>query len=128
MPFMHPFTPWIGVALYIGFVMKMQNLNRERKGPWVGEWINWFALIHNVFLVILSLVMCVGIIAASFERAASRGWFSIICGDVSGRELLRGKLGFWIYVYYVSKYYELIDTLILLFESQTSDSTSYLSS
>jgi len=83
-----------------------------------GEWLTPFALVHNVVLVILSLVMGIGVVQGALERASSRGWFSLICGDIAGRELLRGKIGFWIYVYYVSKYYELIDTLILLLKAK----------
>jgi len=84
----------------------------------VGEWINGFAFIHNVILIILSFVMGVGIVQGAYERSSQRGIYSLFCGEVSGRELLRGKLGFWMYVYYVSKYYELIDTVILLLKGK----------
>jgi len=118
LPLMEPKYPIMGILAYWAFIGLMLQRNRKTKAPMAGDRIDYFAIVHNMILVVLSLAMAVGVALAAYQRAQERGWFSLICGDVQGRDLMKGALGFWTYVYYVSKYYELLDTVILLLKNK----------
>jgi hypothetical protein len=70
------------------------------------------AAIHNVILLLWSLAMFVFItldIAAVYQR---EGLESLFC--TSDMEQMRGRLFYGLYMYYISKFYELLDTIILV--------------
>jgi len=111
---MDPYYPIAAMITYLCFVFMIKQRNSRSKMPITdGSTINAIAFVHNVFLSLLSFAMLVGITQAAYERDEQRGWFSLVCGDVKNRELLNGKLGFWLHIYYLSKYWELGDTIIL---------------
>lgn len=68
--------------------------------------------IHNLVLCLGSLAMLLGTLVELFRRSATEGgefwWF--VCEDVKTKS--EGALWFWAYVYYLSKFYELLDTVI----------------
>ena len=119
LPLLAPKYPIIAILIYWIFIGLMKQHNRKNKSPLVvEEKLFYFAMIHNIILVVLSFLMMFGVAFAAFERAQKAGWFSLICGHVHGRELISGKLGFWVYVYYLSKYYELLDTVLLTLKNK----------
>lgn len=66
---------------------------------------------HNVILCLWSLAMlfgCAWEVTARARREGTLGWF--FCEDPSA--VAKGPLYFWSYVYYVSKFYELLDTVL----------------
>eukprot|EP00455_Lapot_gusevi_P056935 TRINITY_DN9562_c0_g1_i1.p1 TRINITY_DN9562_c0_g1~~TRINITY_DN9562_c0_g1_i1.p1 ORF type:complete len:280 (-),score=78.12 TRINITY_DN9562_c0_g1_i1:83-922(-) len=66
---------------------------------------------HNGFLSLFSLVMCVGAAFEVYQRFQQEGidWF--ICEDPNTKA--QGALYFWSYIYYLSKFYELLDTVFI---------------
>ena len=64
---------------------------------------------HSAVLAVASLVMCAGALREAFARSALEGsWSWFFCEN----RLAAPKLYFWAYAYYLSKYYELLDTFL----------------
>ena len=64
---------------------------------------------HNLVLCIGSLIMFVGCLKEVILRSIDEGDASwLLCEHPDSRP--RGALWFWSYIYYLSKYYELLDT------------------
>ena len=73
-------------------------------------------IVHNVNLCIGSAVMCLGTVYGLNKRYTDdpSDWF--FCErDNTKRE---GQLFFWSYIYYLSKYYELFDTVIVILQKR----------
>ena len=71
---------------------------------------------HNLFLCIWSLLMCVGA-SSVLVNAVRRGytWTDLVCDNKGGRVgglMVTTQLGFWAWSYYMSKFYELFDTVL----------------
>lgn len=101
---------WLWVYALIGYhvlvrVLPLCSSNGFRFKP--------FEVFHNLFLTLLSLAMCVYVALGAHERYLEDGLVGIICTQRSQETMLQGRLGFWLYVFYLSKYAELVDTLIL---------------
>lgn len=71
---------------------------------------------HNIFLSLASTVMFLGCLyefTNEYLRQKSLFWY--FCDTVDPRETgSSGPLFFWSYVYYLSKFYELLDTMFVL--------------
>uniref|UniRef100_A0A7S2RD82 Elongation of fatty acids protein n=1 Tax=Eucampia antarctica TaxID=49252 RepID=A0A7S2RD82_9STRA len=92
-------------------------------------WDPWFMnsdlssvqFIHNVNLVISSAIMLGGVVVESLKRldlesqvgSDKSGVSFLICEHDIGTSA-SGSLYYWSYIYYLSKYYELFDTLLQL--------------
>eukprot|EP01132_Coremiostelium_polycephalum_P000618 gene618-767_t len=70
-----------------------------------------FSIVHNINLILLSASMMIGVLQAAFKQSQEEGAFSLLCEQSDNA--VSGRIGFWIYVFYLSKYYELVDTIIL---------------
>merc|ERR1712217_254476 len=72
-----------------------------------------FTAMHNTFLTILSLCMACGAATALLGRYREEGFDGIFCSQRPAGTGLDGAVGFWLYLYYGSKYLELVDTVLL---------------
>jgi len=101
-----------------------------------GPILHFFTQVHNVVMVVISFTMFCGTIVAAYTRLMNdhKGdvFRALICplDDVPAAgstnitttanstpftsKNLDGSLGFWIYVFHLSKYYELFDTVLLV--------------
>ena len=73
--------------------------------------------VHNLILCLGSLAMFAGTLLETVRRSNEEGsarW--LFCEDVKTEA--RGGLWFWSYVYYLSKYYELLDTVLQLLKGR----------
>jgi len=106
-PLSHWTAPVFGSIGYLILVSLVVFVMRYRK-PFD---LKTVSIVHNVFLTVLSAVMMLAIIHAAFLRASKDGLHSLFCertlNDVSGR------IGFWTYIFHLSKYYEYADTIIM---------------
>jgi len=68
---------------------------------------------HNLFLSGLSLLMVIGVVKNALKVFSEHDLYTTYCGIPADPEMDVG-LGFWAYVFYASKYYELIDTFFLV--------------
>ena len=72
--------------------------------------------IHNYVLCGISLVMLLGAGAAVVDDWVHRGFLSVYCND------RRGEVVFWSYIFYVTKFYELLDTFFLILRGNSLQS------
>lgn len=70
------------------------------------KWLQALVVVHNSFLCALSFYMGVGILTEARRHKYS------LWGNHGGDD--QAKLGFYIYIFYVSKLYEFMDTAIML--------------
>lgn len=84
--------------------------------PWFGSDLQGAQFLHNVVLVLSSAVMCGGVLVEGARRLRRDGaaWPPFPLCEVVDGPPARGSLYYWSYVYYLSKYYELLDTALQL--------------
>jgi len=77
----------------------------------------WLQAVHNLLLCVGSAIMMLGALREVIARSAREGsatW--LFCEDTKTQPV--GALWFWSYVYYLSKYYELLDTVLQLLKGR----------
>jgi len=92
--------------------------------PWFGSDLKTAQFMHNVNLVAGSLIMLIGSLYATFERSQKQEDLTfgkpnlfgavpmfMFCEDFN---ISSPSLYYWSYIYYLSKYYELLDTFLQL--------------
>jgi len=107
-----PFSSWfwpVGTALGYLFLIYLITLLMKNRPPLGLKTIN---IIHNINLFLISLVMMVGVFQAAYRVIFfGAGWMSLLCERTEHE--VQGRIGFWVYVFYLSKYYEMVDTILL---------------
>ena len=82
---------------------------------------------HNFFLFLLSVVMWLGMAFYVLKAFNDFGSVEPLLCDSNDVFVNRGGLFFWVYIFYLSKFYELLDTVLLAlkkvlsFSSKTAD-------
>ncbi|KAL5033000.1 hypothetical protein RTP6_001025 [Batrachochytrium dendrobatidis] len=100
---------WIGYFCTIG-ILRIYMYGRDPMK------LNTVTAYHNMFLCVISLAMFVAGAFGTYHRAMSRGIDEIFCSnDPDG---MRGLLPFTLYMYYLSKFIELFDTIILILKKK----------
>lgn len=136
-------TPCIFAAIYLLTVKYFNAFNRKRGNkPWVSTdshcW-KTFVMLHNTGLATFSLATVIGVYSAIVSFAISQenspglaGVAQSLCRlhgqpldhferDAFGR-LSTDDLAFWAWIFYLSKFYEVLDTLIILAKGKKSSS------
>ena len=125
----------ISSASYVCFVVLATIFSRKflrnkhpkefyvKKGNGWDSWFNSdlsnFQFVHNVILVLSSAIMLGGVIFESInrmeeEKKSAIGHTSFLICEKNDGITASGSLYYWSYIYYLSKYYELLDTLLQL--------------
>jgi fatty acid elongase 3 len=103
--------PAVAIAAYLTTIVVLKLWMATRDKPFKVQSIS---AAHNFFLCVLSLAMAVG---ASYEafvvRAPQMGLGELFC-STDRQAVFNNRLWFWCVVFYISKYYEFFDTVILL--------------
>lgn len=105
------YIPLVTVAVYLVVIYSIAWYVRTVRKGRAFECNTLFGY-HNLLMSFLSLVMFVGCAIEVFRRMQREGsakWF--ICESPS--HTATGAVYFWSYMYYLSKYYELLDTVFL---------------
>jgi len=99
--------PTISVALYLVMIIVVPIIMKDR------EPLNLKVpmLVHNFFLSYGSLLMVLALVRECYYIYISQGYEGITC-DVNHTQKT-SPIYFWYYVFYLSKVYEFVDTLIL---------------
>lgn len=113
-----PFTTWtsMGAAIVAYLVtlgvLRMYMANRKRLE------LTWIVPLHNFFLSALSLVMGVASIYYLYQifSTSSDAGNDFFCD--TNRRMIKSPYNFWFYVFYLSKYYELLDTVIIVLKKR----------
>jgi GNS1/SUR4 family len=107
--------PLITVSLYVFFVkwfgprVLQPHLKLLELRPILVVW--------NLFMSVLSAVMLYGMAVRTFPRLWMHGAYGVVCDP--GRELYLGTSLFWAWVFTMSKYAELLDTVLLILRHRT---------
>ena len=127
LPLSHWSYPTIIPAIYLILVVASNSRLRENVEPIISKSIlNPVCTIHNIILVIFSAVCVVGItydvavlefLPKARETDVLNATFELFCPQRFG-ESLRGRIFWWSYLFYVSKYYELLDTFCIMLKSK----------
>jgi len=111
-PFSHVGYPLAASLLYLIVVFGGKLVMKNRKEMS----LRTVSIIHNVNLTALSGIMFVAILREAWFQAKREGPHSLFCE--TSTNAVSGGIGFWVYVFYLSKYYELLDTVILVLKKK----------
>lgn len=79
-----------------------------------------FTFLHNVFLCTLSFAMGLGVLTEVVklftQDRSSVALRNVLC-DPNGTSM-NGRMGWWMYIFYLSKFYELLDTIIMVLKKR----------
>ena len=89
---------------------------KQRTGPPLS--LTGIAVVHNAFLIALSAAMAVGAALTLYDRYEAEGSDGLFCSQRPAANTLDGAAGYWLKVYYVSKFYEFGDTVLLAFKQK----------
>jgi len=106
-PYSHWTAPVFGSLGYLLLIYLIVVLMKNRK-PFE---LKSLSTIHNINMIIISFVMWVGILHAAYDLAQREGTVSLFCELKPNA--VNGRIGFWVYIFYISKYYEFADTIIM---------------
>jgi len=90
--------------------IKLELKQQQQWSPW-RRVLDLACGYHNYFLSVASLVMLIGAIVAMVEDMQNEGFVEVYCDQ------RKGEIVFWSYMFYVSKYYEFLDTFFLVVRS-----------
>jgi len=122
-------APLIGSIGYLVVIYGLKHFIQLTSGKSVdpkhksGRLVHFLTQVHNIFMVALSFSMFIGVIYAAYTRVFhSEANGSIFRGLICPKDApegqestaLDGPIGFWIYIFHLSKYYELLDTVLLV--------------
>jgi len=102
----------IAVISYL-IILRVSTRLMKNQSPFTAKKLT---AIHNLFLFIVSCIMLIGVLKSVFDIYLDGGWEGIAID--SKRKYRAGKLSFWMYVFYLTKPYEFIDTFIMIMKKR----------
>jgi len=108
-PFSNFQFPLFGCIGYLIATFSLQAYMKDKK-PML---LNGFALVHNIFLTLLSLCMFLGSASGAFSKLMLQGLLDGLLCEKDAQPM-KGTLFYWSYIFYLSKFYEFVDTFILV--------------
>lgn len=114
-PFAKAYHPVIGIIAYLTVIFGLRRFMRDRSPIKM----RYAILLHNIFLCVLSLAMGLGVLVEVFRMLLNppstlkiSALREVMCDTLSTS--MTGRMGWWMHIFYVSKYYELLDTVIMV--------------
>jgi hypothetical protein len=106
-------VPMVGTAVYLTVVFGLKALLAASKAPALE--LKWAFAAHNAVLCVASVAMFAGVADGIVRQWLRNGHdaFELYC-DRGNQLNGGGRLWFWVYVFYLSKFYEFVDTLFLV--------------
>lgn len=109
-PFTH-LLPMTTVALYIAMVFLLPNFLSRINCK--GTFLKPLMALWNLVLSVASLAMMLGFLPHFLEIMQQRGFISMVC-DTRHDLFRHEKMRFWVNMFIISKFVELVDTLFLI--------------
>ncbi|KAJ3003978.1 hypothetical protein HKX48_001474 [Thoreauomyces humboldtii] len=108
-------------ALYFVTVKTLSAAQTVPSKPVASHWTNaaWFkalVVLHNVFLAVFSGITFVGMAKGLYGSSIGRGAHEAFCDRDD--KLWNASLGYYAWLFYLSKYYEFVDTAIILLKGR----------
>jgi len=100
------------LVIYLVTIFSIKFLMANRK-PFS---LKYITILHNAILCLWSLAMCVGIVYEYVRRISSEGPLFTFCETAPGYN--QGPAYYWSYIFYISKFYELLDTVIIVLKKK----------
>ncbi|KYQ89717.1 GNS1/SUR4 family protein [Tieghemostelium lacteum] len=100
------------VAFYLFTIFSIKGLMKNREA----FSLKWVTALHNAILCLWSLLMCVGVVYEVLKRVTTDGGLFTICEVAPGFN--QGPAYYWSYIFYISKFYELFDTVIIVLKKK----------
>lgn len=106
-------VPFVGAVMYFTVIYILKtNIKTKRR-------VLLFSQLHNLFLCLLSLLMMIGTLYNVVVFVIRKGNYDVMCDRLYGPiSMAIGGLNFWCYVFYVSKYYEMLDTVLMVLKGR----------
>jgi fatty acid elongase 3 len=101
--------PAIGISSYLLVILVLKLWMDTRKEPFN---VKFLMAGHNFFLCVLSFAMALGSSYEAFYVRGHLGLNTLFCS--TSKNVFGGRLFFWCLVFYLSKFYEFFDTVLLL--------------
>ncbi|KAM9980780.1 hypothetical protein ACTFIY_003083 [Dictyostelium cf. discoideum] len=101
------------LVIYLVTIFSIKFLMKNRK-PFS---LKSISILHNAILCIWSLIMCVGVLYEIIKRISNEGPLFTVCEDPNGG-FDKGVAYYWSYIFYISKFYELLDTVIIVLKKK----------
>lgn len=112
-PFSHFQVPLVVGIFYLVSLYILHSYMKDKK-PFV---LKWVTLAHNIILTLMSTAMFLGAFQGAIIKYKSQGfWAGLVCEQ--DPQPIKGHLFFWSYIFYLSKFYELIDTYLLVLKKK----------
>jgi len=112
-PFSQPQIPAFFAVFYLATLYSLKHYMKDKKAYILKE----VSLVHNAFLTLLSLVMFLGASYGAHKKYMASGfWAGLVCEQ--DRDPIKGPLYYWSYIFYLSKFYELIDSYLLVLKKK----------
>jgi GNS1/SUR4 family len=109
-PLMAPWAPYVVVALYLGLKPLLVAVTARVGTTGRSLPFRAVALAHNVALCAFSCWTAVNIIPLTFRHMRAHGVVDTYCDHA----LWESGLGYWGFLFYLSKVWELVDTALLV--------------
>jgi len=107
-----PLMYWVWTpALCFSYLISVYLLKfyMQDKKPWD---LHYFRILHNSFLCFGSFMVVIGVTGELYKTYKMGGFEALVC-DSNGYQI-KTSLYNWYYVFYLSKFYEFVDTYILI--------------
>jgi len=112
-PLSHIQVPLAISILYLVSIYTIQSAMKERK-PYS---LKIFTFVHNVFLTVLSTMMFIGTAYGAYLKFQAQGFFEgLVCEQED--QPIHGVMFYWSYIFYLSKFYELVDSFLLVLKKK----------
>jgi fatty acid elongase 3 len=112
-PFSHSQILLSTSVFYLVSIFSLQSYMKDKKALSLKK----FSFYHNIFLTVLSFFMFAGACLGALGNVWEKGFFhGYLCEQ--DRDPMHGSTWFWAYIFYLSKYYELVDSYLLVFKKK----------
>jgi len=112
LPALHPLYPLVGSLFYFGGIIVFKRICRMLGTNGKSPQFTAFMFLHNLLLCVYSAWTFVLGWRLQVESFQKRGFFPTWCDF--GEEYWSQGMGYLMWLFYLSKYYEFIDSLILI--------------
>eukprot|EP01116_Phalansterium_solitarium_P020905 TRINITY_DN6337_c0_g1_i2.p1 TRINITY_DN6337_c0_g1~~TRINITY_DN6337_c0_g1_i2.p1 ORF type:complete len:193 (-),score=43.15 TRINITY_DN6337_c0_g1_i2:707-1285(-) len=110
-------VPYYSVYAYLTTVYLLYHYVKDRPLLVSKTLLKNLLAAHNFFLCLLSIIMTVGFFKTVWKIYWEHGWERAYCGVDDGGAV-DDTVYFWINVFWLSKYYEFLDTVFIILEKK----------
>lgn len=112
-PLTRPLVPVLSIVLYLA-ALGFSDLNKRKSKGEPNAWLSRLVLLHNIVMCQFSLLVFLGSTPGTVLQLLQQPSLRDALCDGMQNEFVSGLLGFWTWVFYISKYYEFVDTMIVV--------------